>query len=1722
MAEIYSDLPSPVLGPLMNENARLSRGIASGDAIWGLRTTLYGYQRHSVAIMLHRESSTSPVLDPLYIPVSCMTGFHCYVRPSTMTVLRECPTYSPSQAGILCEELGTGKTVMIIALVLATASQLADPEGSMVDHRPVMTPLAYLHFPSTEHALARDRAGLGQRVIQQVPSLVELLIHYFSSLKATTGRPAFADELKATHLWPVIQANKPFYHHYKGELLAEALKRSSRRAATNLCPRTMYPSTATLVVVPLALLDQWKTEIDKHCYDNVRYLIVRRSMDLPDARKLASDYELIIMTDTRFRMESKKNKTEKLHDLKPCTCPCLAESRVPDCHCLGDCNVTPLLQVRWKRLVIDEGHIAGNTAATINYFVQELSIQHKWIVTGTPTSNLLGLQLGRTTDEEDFDLVYPDSDSPEDMSSTQDEGHRDMRIWGSYDRQNLRKLGTMIGDFLSVPQFRTDTKYFKHHVSTLLCDQRGPRPGAIDVLTQVMQMVMVRHRIEDVENDVLLPPMRHDIIRMDLDGYALKSYNAMQAALAINAIDSEREGTDYLFHPSVRREAFSPYETVLLFTSARVQKAQELQTTINNSLQGLFWSASDILYNVDQICDLADEFIARAVRRQVDPEDLDLLQQALKHAQDVESDATLRRRPVQDYLDLIQMSLKRGHKLSCATGSRTIDVMHPDRLMELRSLVRKKPLISRDKLVEEGKILDRKEKRMMASKSTGARQAKRGANQRKEMEKEVQGKIKTLKEHVERMTEDEEVEDCQDGESVISTKAAAARTLVFSPLSGVKVGPSVSTKLNYILSEIQEYSAKEKFLIFSNSLLTLYQVGEALSLFEIKYLRYTNQEKYLLREQCITTFETSDVYRVLLMELKRGARGLNLISASRIIFCEPVWHPDVESQAIKRAHRIGQTRPVTAKTLVIRSTAEEEMIARRQYLRSSDKVPNMTTESGMRQYLQNPRFLAESASNDLNGVVLSLDDDQSVAVGTEFRANMGSMLAIITQDGTSLIDPTSLKNSSGSFPVSTSLECFTNAWSPDNTQLYLASSSSIKRYTPSEALLEELYRGSDTVTCLAMKDKSSILFFAAANRVWSLDCTHSPGKVLSSLEPHKNTVTRVSVSNDGTLLASVSASAVIVHDLTQSSHTQLKGLPDRKPVVCCSFHQHSRTRLLLGVGRDLVVYDSMRPSSPLKTVRIPGGGDIVGVAASPFSKTLVAVATTNGDVVLVDLDKGNGILKTVNLLILDLRSLEKEPKSFIIGDNSASIKAINVQGKPKSRHGDTSSVKVKSSSTVAVKSSPQRPAPSTRSTSVSAVVAGYGVKSPARVMVASKIRGGGGVTLKKNLLSPARSPLSETRNLGLDPRLAASRSPTLFRRVKQSQRSRGQEENQETHARPPSPTSELTELAGARQRAKASSSHKMGLDVGRLGLGPAPESISGHLAAMRVRSDPPLNDDPRDEGGPKTTTRRIVSEFIETASNGRKYRPTSAGSAHNKVSSSKAVARTQKQERRSATPDNSDDRLDLSSPELPREPVTPISLWKNTTKPPLTSATCTSSGVLGLASPEVAKWAKGESQKGKGKEKVAVKKARFAQQPDAKESSGGSDDEEEEEGSAEIAVDERLDEEREQELSLQVSPRRPTAPPTWLRSPHRPSTANLNMNGAAQDFLRNIVHDVMYDFQRETKAEMMGLHLDLVRTGRGWKRELREIMEERNSEIQELKAENRRLKEENERLRRGI
>lgn len=220
---------------------------------------------------------------------------------------------------------------------------------------------------------------------------------------------------------------------------------------------------------------------------------------------------------------------------------------------------SPLLQIRWKRLVIDEGHVSATQTNLLVPFAKQLSVERRWIITGTPTTNLLGLGLGSKVTE-----CIASSKKVQDNLSASDEGLADSeetssfpsqattpagspapstpvkRIWNKYDRDDLNKLGSMITHFIAIPQFSADSSLISTHVTEALLDPSGPRRGGIQILNQVMQLTMIRHRIEDVEKDVLLPPVSHEAILLDLDPYVIKSFNALQAAILVNAVDSQR------------------------------------------------------------------------------------------------------------------------------------------------------------------------------------------------------------------------------------------------------------------------------------------------------------------------------------------------------------------------------------------------------------------------------------------------------------------------------------------------------------------------------------------------------------------------------------------------------------------------------------------------------------------------------------------------------------------------------------------------------------------------------------------------------------------------------------------------------------------------------------------------------------------------------------------------------------------------------------------------------------------------------------------------------------------------------------------------------------------------------------------------------------------------------------------------------------------------------
>jgi SNF2 family DNA or RNA helicase len=79
------------------------------------------------------------------------------------------------------------------------------------------------------------------------------------------------------------------------------------------------------------------------------------------------------------------------------------------------------------------------------------------------------------------------------------------------------------------------------------------------------------------------------------------------------------------------------------------------------------------------------------------------------------------------------------------------------------------------------------------------------------------------------------------------------------------------------------------------------------------------------REGTVARFQEDPALDVLLVSLKAGGVGLNLTAAEYVFLLDPWWNPAAEAQAIDRAHRIGQTRPVFAYRMIARDTVEERI-----------------------------------------------------------------------------------------------------------------------------------------------------------------------------------------------------------------------------------------------------------------------------------------------------------------------------------------------------------------------------------------------------------------------------------------------------------------------------------------------------------------------------------------------------------------------------------------------------------------------------------------------------------------------------------------------------------------------------------------------------------------------------------------------------------------------------
>jgi len=129
-----------------------------------------------------------------------------------------------------------------------------------------------------------------------------------------------------------------------------------------------------------------------------------------------------------------------------------------------------------------------------------------------------------------------------------------------------------------------------------------------------------------------------------------------------------------------------------------------------------------------------------------------------------------------------------------------------------------------------------------------------------------------------------------------------------------------------LLRATQEGKTGEKTIIFSQftSLLDLLEVP--IDAEGWKYKRYDGSMSATARDLAVTDFTEKEDCKIMLVSLKAGNAGLNLVAASQVIIFDPFWNPYIEEQAIDRAHRIGQLRPVQVHRILVPDTVEDRIL----------------------------------------------------------------------------------------------------------------------------------------------------------------------------------------------------------------------------------------------------------------------------------------------------------------------------------------------------------------------------------------------------------------------------------------------------------------------------------------------------------------------------------------------------------------------------------------------------------------------------------------------------------------------------------------------------------------------------------------------------------------------------------------------------------------------------
>ena len=160
-------------------------------------------------------------------------------------------------------------------------------------------------------------------------------------------------------------------------------------------------------------------------------------------------------------------------------------------------------------------------------------------------------------------------------------------------------------------------------------------------------------------------------------------------------------------------------------------------------------------------------------------------------------------------------------------------------------------------------------------------------------------------------------------EALLRLRQIACSPLLVSGL--IPEAQEESGKLQALLMDLEEIREEgKKALIFSQFSSMLHLIAGKLQEQGIPFCLLEGETKD--RETQVKKFQEDPSIPFFLLTLKAGGVGLNLTAADYVLLYDPWWHDAIDAQAIARAHRIGQTRPVIAKRYITVESIEEKML----------------------------------------------------------------------------------------------------------------------------------------------------------------------------------------------------------------------------------------------------------------------------------------------------------------------------------------------------------------------------------------------------------------------------------------------------------------------------------------------------------------------------------------------------------------------------------------------------------------------------------------------------------------------------------------------------------------------------------------------------------------------------------------------------------------------------